>query len=142
MAVSSPTGQERPLRFPLSRQRRKVWLISVIVLSLSALGLVLSWTNPQIRSPLRPGLDFTGGTKIQLERLCKDNCQEIRAIDIQQTLGSLTLPAEGRDQDGSGDDRQEHLPRPRDRRLLRVHATGAGRALRFRGLRGVVRENA
>ena len=70
MAVSSPTGQERPLRFPLSRQRRKVWLISVIVLSLSALGLVLSWTNPQIRSPIRPGRDLTGGAILQLERMC------------------------------------------------------------------------
>jgi preprotein translocase subunit SecF len=63
------------------------------------LGLVLSWTNPQIRSPLRPGLDFTGGTKIQLERLCTDNCQDVRAIDIQQKLESFTLPAVGSDQD-------------------------------------------
>ena len=98
MAVSSPTGQERPLRFPLSRQRRKVWLISVIVLLISTLGLVLSWTNPQIRSPLRPGLDFTGGTQIQLERLCTDNCPDLRAIDIQQKLESLTLTTEGSDQ--------------------------------------------
>ena len=99
MAVSSPTGQERPLRFPLSRQRRKVWLISVIVLLISTLGLVLSWTNPQIRSPLRPGLDFTGGTQIQLERVCGDRCQDIRAIDIQQKLESLALTSEASDQD-------------------------------------------
>ena len=43
MAVSSPTGQERPLRFPLSRQRRKVWLISVIVLLIST-----AWFSPEL----------------------------------------------------------------------------------------------
>jgi preprotein translocase subunit SecF len=69
----------------------------VIVLLISTLGLVLSWTNPQIRSPLRPGLDFTGGTQIQLERLCADNCQDLRAIDIQQKLESLALTTEGSD---------------------------------------------
>jgi preprotein translocase subunit SecF len=70
----------------------------VIVLLISTLGLALSWTNPQIRSPLRPGLDFTGGTQIQLERLCGDRCQDVRAIDIQQKLESLTLTTEGSDQ--------------------------------------------
>ncbi|MBT66994.1 MAG: protein translocase subunit SecF [Synechococcus sp. NP17] len=86
MAVSSSTGQERPLRFPLSRQRRRVWLISLIVLIISILGVVLSWTNPQIRSPLRPGLDFTGGTQIQLERQCSETCPDLKAIDIQKQL--------------------------------------------------------
>ncbi len=95
MAVPSSTGQERPLRFPLSRQRRKVWLISLVVLIISTLGVVLSWTNPQIRSPLRPGLDFTGGTQIQLERACAESCQEIKAIDIQNQLETLTVTDEG-----------------------------------------------
>ncbi len=95
MAVPSSTGQERPLRFPLSRQRRKVWLISLVVLIISTLGVVLSWTNPQIRSPLRPGLDFTGGTQIQLERVCAESCQEIKAIDIQNQLETLTVTDEG-----------------------------------------------
>jgi len=105
MVESSPTGQERPLRFPLSRQRRNVWMISGFVLIFSALGLILSWTNPQIRSPLRPGLDFTGGTQIQLERDCGSSCPTIKAIDIQQKLGSLTLTP-----DDSSDKRAQSVP--------------------------------
>ena len=58
------------LRWSLSGMRRKVWLISGLVVLISLLGLLLSWLDPAIRAPLRPGLDFTGGTQIQLERRC------------------------------------------------------------------------
>ena len=43
------------LRWSLSSMRRKVWLISGLVVLISLLGLVLSWLDPAIRAPLRPG---------------------------------------------------------------------------------------
>jgi preprotein translocase subunit SecF len=62
---------------------------------LSVIGLLASWLNPGIHAPLKPGLDFTGGTQIQLERSCAaGGCSAISAPEIQQALASLTLPAE------------------------------------------------
>ena len=93
MAISN-SDQDRSLRLPLTSRRRQVWLISVVVLLFSLSGIVMSWTNPQIRSPLRPGLDFTGGTKIQLERRCAESCPELSVSTIEKTLAALQLPVE------------------------------------------------
>ncbi|EAR18605.1 preprotein translocase subunit [Synechococcus sp. WH 7805] len=79
----------------MTSRRRQVWLISAVVLLISVAGLVLSWTNPQIRSPLRPGLDFTGGTKIQLERRCAaEACSDLSVSTIENTLTAIPLPVE------------------------------------------------
>lgn len=93
--MSNPDPKDRSLRFPLTSRRRQVWLISAVVLLISVAGLVLSWTNPQIRSPLRPGLDFTGGTKIQLERRCAaEACSDLSVSTIENTLTAIPLPVE------------------------------------------------
>ncbi|WP_415410358.1 protein translocase subunit SecF [Synechococcus sp. A10-1-5-9] len=95
MPISNPDPKDRSLRFPLTSRRRQVWLISAVVLLISVAGLVLSWTNPQIRSPLRPGLDFTGGTKIQLERRCAaETCSDLSVSTIENTLTAIPLPVE------------------------------------------------
>ena len=95
MPISNPDPKDRSLRFPLTSRRRQVWLISAVVLLISVAGLVLSWTNPQIRSPLRPGLDFTGGTKIQLERRCAaEACPDLSVSAIENTLTAIPLPVE------------------------------------------------
>ena len=95
MPISNPDPKDRSLRFPLTSRRRQVWLISAVVLLISVAGLVLSWTNPQIRSPLRPGLDFTGGTKIQLERRCAaEACSDLTVSTIENTLTVIPLPVE------------------------------------------------
>jgi preprotein translocase subunit SecF len=48
--------------------------------------------NPSIGAPLRPGLDFTGGTQIQLERQCGEACSSLTSAEISATLSKLTLP--------------------------------------------------
>ena len=97
MALSNPGPNDRSLRLPLTSRRRQVWLISLVVLVFSAAGIVMSWTNPQIRAPLRPGLDFTGGTKIQLERRCAETCPDLSVRSIENALASTPLPVdEGR----------------------------------------------
>jgi preprotein translocase subunit SecF len=83
------------LRFRISRWRRQAWIGSLLACSLSVIGLVLCWTNPSIRAPLRPGLDFTGGTQIQLERRCRGACPSLDTEEIRQRLAALQLPAEG-----------------------------------------------
>ena len=94
MPITSSGADERPLRFPLTSRRRQVWIVSVVVLLFSLLGLILSWTDSQIGFPLRPGLDFTGGTQIQLERQCGDRCDQLKTPDVESVLQQIKLPAE------------------------------------------------
>jgi preprotein translocase subunit SecF len=83
-------------RFRISRYRRLAWWGSGLACVLSVVGLVLCWLNPSIGAPLRPGLDFTGGTQIQLERQCGESCSSLTSAEISATLAKLSLPeAEG-----------------------------------------------
>jgi preprotein translocase subunit SecF len=79
-------------RFRISRHRRLAWVGSLLACGLSLLGLALCWLNPSIGAPLRPGLDFTGGTQVQVERDCAP-CKPITASEIRQSLSSLKLSA-------------------------------------------------
>jgi preprotein translocase subunit SecF len=88
--VSSPSP-----RFRINRHRRLAWIGSGLACTLSILGLLLCWLNPSIGSPLKPGLDFTGGTQIQLERSCGASCPPITAPEVQQQVAGLRLPADG-----------------------------------------------
>jgi preprotein translocase subunit SecF len=82
--------------FRVNRHRRQLWLVSGLAVLLSLLGLVASWLNPAIGAPLRPGLDFTGGTQIQLERSCGSTCAELTVATVQQRIGALQLqPSDG-----------------------------------------------
>lgn len=79
-------------RFRISRYRRLAWWGSGLACVLSVVGLVLCWLNPSIGAPLRPGLDFTGGTQIQLERQCGESCSSLTSAEISATLSKLSLP--------------------------------------------------
>ncbi len=79
-------------RFRINRHRRLAWWGSALACGLSLLGLVLCWSNPAIQSPLKPGLDFTGGSQIQLQRQCATACPAITVAQVQQELSRLSLP--------------------------------------------------
>ena len=79
-------------RFRISRYRRLAWWGSGLACLLSVVGLALCWLTPSIGAPLRPGLDFTGGTQIQLERQCGEACSSLTSAEISATLSKLTLP--------------------------------------------------
>ncbi len=94
-AVPAPAPLSAPQpRFRINRHRRLAWWGSGLACLLSLIGLALCWLNPAIGAPLRPGLDFTGGTQIQLERACGTNCNGLTAPQVQQPLARLQLPAE------------------------------------------------
>jgi preprotein translocase subunit SecF len=78
----------------VNQRRRPLWAVSAIALLLSALGLVISWLSPAISAPLRPGLDFTGGTQIRIERRCDGPCAALSVNAIQRQLAELSLPGE------------------------------------------------
>jgi preprotein translocase subunit SecF len=79
-------------RFRINRHRRLAWLVSGLACGLSLLGLALCWLNPAIGAPLRPGLDFTGGTQVQVERDCAP-CRTVTPAEVRQGLSRLTLPS-------------------------------------------------
>jgi preprotein translocase subunit SecF len=81
------------LRFRISRHRTLAWWGSGLACVLSVIGMVACWLNPAIGLPLKPGLDFTGGTQIQLERACSSDCSSITPNQIRQQLNLLQLPA-------------------------------------------------
>ena len=94
--VPNPARGSKPLvRFRISRYRYLAWIGSLLACLLSMIGLGLSWSNPAIRAPLRPGLDFTGGTQIQLQRSCAERCPPLEAETIRRKLAAISLPADG-----------------------------------------------
>jgi preprotein translocase subunit SecF len=81
------------LQVRVNQRRRLLWAISGLAIALSVLGLALSWLSPTIGSPLRAGLDFTGGTQIQIERSCQGGCPPLMVSALQRRLAGLELPA-------------------------------------------------
>jgi preprotein translocase subunit SecF len=82
------------LQFRVNRQRRLLWTVSALALLLSVIGIAASWLSPAIRAPLRPGLDFTGGTQIELSRRCAAGCPPLSAGQVEAAIRDVDLPAE------------------------------------------------
>lgn len=84
----------RLLGVQVNRRRRTLWALSTAALVLSVIGIAISWFTPSIGAPLRPGLDFTGGTQIQLARRCGSDCSALTAAAVEERLASIPLPVE------------------------------------------------
>ena len=87
------TSATPSVRFRISRHRVLAWWGSGLACLLSVIGMLACQLNPAIGLPLKPGLDFTGGTQIQLERACGSDCSAITPNQIRQQLMLLQLPA-------------------------------------------------
>ncbi|CAK28213.1 Preprotein translocase SecF subunit [Synechococcus sp. RCC307] len=88
--TSSSGAILREPRLRINRHRRLCLSITAVLVALSVLGLVLSWLSP-IKAPLKPGLDFTGGTSIQVERNCGDRCAELTVQQVQDALPAAAV---------------------------------------------------
>ena len=79
------------MKLEVIRQRSFWWLISGIVLAASLIGMIISWQ--QFGAPLRPGLDFVGGTRIQVTRDCgaADCSAPIDSADVRSLLADQGL---------------------------------------------------
>ncbi|MCY3536297.1 MAG: protein translocase subunit SecF [Synechococcus sp. SB0673_bin_10] len=71
-ALEAANPQGAFARFQASRYRRMLLLLSAVMVAVSLLGFLVNGRDPQIGAPLRAGLDFRGGTSIQLELACHD----------------------------------------------------------------------
>jgi preprotein translocase subunit SecF len=70
------------MKLSINKSRVLWWLVSSAIILAGVIAMAISWQNPQIRAPLRPSLDFIGGTRLQFERDCSKpgNCD--KPIDI------------------------------------------------------------
>lgn len=98
------------MKLEINKNRRYWWASSVAILLGGLLAMGISWAT--IGTPLRPGLDFVGGTRVQLELDCtvpnnctQPNSNEPKAIDpaaVRQILdqkdltGSIQVTGENR----------------------------------------------
>lgn len=80
--------------FRITRHRRIAWWGSAVACLISLIGIGLCWLSPSIGAPLKPGLDFTGGTRIQLDRACHPKCSAITVAQVSERLDGLKLPDE------------------------------------------------
>ncbi len=82
------------MKFSVIKRQRLWWGISAVAIIGSILAMVVSFS--QLQAPLRPGLDFVGGTRLQLSLACSSSgdCQDaiepgqVREVLTEQGLGT------------------------------------------------------
>jgi preprotein translocase subunit SecF len=80
------------MKLQVIQQRSLWWKISIGFILAGIIAMGISWA--QIGAPLRPSLDFVGGTRLQLERDCTvpDNCSNpIDIADVRSVLADQGL---------------------------------------------------
>ncbi|MEO0926698.1 MAG: protein translocase subunit SecF [Cyanobacteria bacterium J06643_13] len=92
------------MKFSITQKRGLWWAISGAAIVASLATMVFSFTS--LGAPIRPGIDFVGGTRIQIARDCSvaSNCAEpidtaqVREVLESQGLGGSTIQLLGEDQ--------------------------------------------
>ena len=80
------------MKLSITKQRKAWWIVSGILVVLSLIFLITSWVT--LGAPVRAGLDFVGGTRLELARACNGGADcttpltsgKVREILIQQGL--------------------------------------------------------
>ena len=93
------------MKFSVIKQRNLWWSLSAIAFVASIIVMMLSFAK--FDAPLRPGLDFVGGTRLQLERDCAIaqcdqpiNIAQVRDVLTAQDLGNSSIQVIGEDRQG------------------------------------------
>jgi len=94
------------MKLNVMKRRSLWWSISLLIILSGLVAMAISWARPDIKAPLRPSLDFVGGTRIQFELDCTqpNNCDKpinvgnVRELLDQQGLGGSSIQVVGQDQ--------------------------------------------
>jgi len=86
------------------KQRNIWWILSSIIILAGIASMVISWQ--QIGAPLRPSLDFVGGTRLQFELDCTkpNNCDKpvdtsvVQAVMTAEGHGNSSVQVLGKEQ--------------------------------------------
>jgi len=89
------------MKIQVIKQRTLWWTVSTAIIVVGFLSMLISWQ--QFGSPLRPSLDFVGGTRLQLELACAatDTCEgpidpsTVRQILAEQGLEGSSIQVVG-----------------------------------------------
>jgi preprotein translocase subunit SecF len=87
------------MRLDINKARGTWWTISAVIILIGIISMVISSLNPNIKAPLRPSLDFIGGTRLQFVRDCgkPGNCDQpidinvVREVAKSQGLGDSSI---------------------------------------------------
>ncbi|OYD98709.1 protein translocase subunit SecF [Nostoc sp. 'Peltigera membranacea cyanobiont' 213] len=87
------------MKLSINKSRSLWWTISSAIILAGFISMVISWQQPNIHAPLRPGLDFIGGTRLQFVRDCTKpgNCDKpininaVREVAKTQGLGDSSI---------------------------------------------------
>ena len=87
------------MRLDINKARGTWWTISSAMILIGIISMVISFLNPSIKAPLRPSLDFIGGTRLQFVRDCgkPGNCDQpidiniVREVARSQGLGDSSI---------------------------------------------------
>lgn len=79
------------MKLNVTKQRSRWWVFSLAVIAGGLIAMAISWT--QIGYPLRPSLDFVGGTRLQLEVPCAgaSPCPAIETSEVREVLQDVGL---------------------------------------------------
>jgi preprotein translocase subunit SecF len=80
------------MKLDLFKWEKPTWIMSTVLMVISVLAMVISWV--QFQAPFKPGLDFVGGTRLQLQLECAttNNCpQAIDVAEVQNILNGAGL---------------------------------------------------
>ena len=94
------------MKLSINKARKLWWTISAVTILSGLIGVLISWQ--QLGSPLRPSLDFVGGTRLQFELDCSQANNCARPIDItavrdvlsEQGLANSSIQVLGQEQHG------------------------------------------
>lgn len=78
------------MKLSINKSRSLWWTVSLAITLAGIIAMIISWQNPTIRSPLRPSLDFVGGTRLQFERDCSqaNNCNQPIDINVVREVAN------------------------------------------------------
>ncbi|MEH2443407.1 protein translocase subunit SecF [Nostoc sp.] len=87
------------MKLSINKSRSLWWTISSAIILAGFISMVISWQQPNIHAPLRLGLDFIGGTRLQFVRDCTKpgNCDKpininaVREVAKTQGLGDSSI---------------------------------------------------
>ncbi|MBD2607756.1 protein translocase subunit SecF [Scytonema hofmannii FACHB-248] len=91
------------MKLSINKSRSLWWTISSAIIIIGMISMVISWQTPGIKAPLRPSLDFIGGTRLQFERDCTKpgNCDKpidiatVREVAKEQGIGDSNIQLAG-----------------------------------------------
>jgi preprotein translocase subunit SecF len=82
------------MKLQVIQQRSRWWAISAAIILAGIAAMVISAVQSPIRAPLKPSLDFVGGTRLQLELDCSQagNCDKpIDPAQVREVLSEVGL---------------------------------------------------